>query len=83
MTYENRAGKMSLGSDMTITYKTANGYVTTSNVYEYGLVLDTWWPFAWIAGNQGGFGGTIITVSLTAPLSKYVSSPEDRSGAQG
>ena len=60
MTYENDVGKMSLGSNMTITYKTANGYVTTGNVYEYGLVLDTWWPFAWIAGSQGGFGGNIM-----------------------
>ena len=59
MIYENDVGTMALGSDMTITYNTSNGYVTTGMVYEYGLVLDTWWPLAWVCGNFGGFGGNI------------------------
>ena len=59
MKYTNGVGTMSVGVNTSVTYQTANGYVSTSAYYESGQVLGTWWPFAWIMGNEGGFGGDI------------------------
>ena len=57
--YTNDVGTMSLGSVMTIKYNTPKGYIFTDEIYEYGLILDWWWPAAWIMGNNGGFGADI------------------------
>ncbi|MBP5466808.1 MAG: hypothetical protein J6Y43_04535, partial [Clostridia bacterium] len=57
--YTNERGTMSLGSVMTIKYNTPNGYIFIDKIYEYGLILDWWWPAAWEMGNNGGFGSDI------------------------
>ena len=51
--FPHERGDMYLGVDTTITYETADGYVTTDATYEYGQIIGDWWALAW----QHGFGG--------------------------